>query len=167
MQHGYGYVVLDAQLLGVCCGPVSLKMGDPDRYAALAPEVHWNYSAREEKRDETAPGTPDPIETGCSINRGSVDYSARAQVSWITKYFATGSMGPSMPRLTRNSSGELMRDSNGLAKGGVRQPFIEAPVAYNAGTGCPLFGTYRGWTPAMIQSLYPTHEAYVAAIKQS
>jgi len=31
----------------------------------------------------------------------------------------------------------------------------------------PLFGTYRGWTPAMIQSLYSTHEAYVAAIKQS
>ena len=76
-------------------------------------------------------------------------------------------MGPSEPRLLRNSAGELVRDSNGLAEGGVRQPFIEAPVAYNAGTGCPLFGTYRGWTPAMIQSLYPTHEAYVAAIKQS
>ena len=64
-------------------------------------------------------------------------------------------------------AGEALRDSNGLAEGGVRQPFIQAPVAYNAGTGCPLFGTYRGWTPAMIQSLYPTHEAYVAAIKQS
>ncbi|TML00322.1 MAG: hypothetical protein E6G34_02225 [Actinobacteria bacterium] len=286
MQHGYGYVVVDAQLLGVCCGPMSLKTWDPDRYAALVhpgdefafdifsqairalrhpsenlaplfggvpavdpmrgmavkhlvadgasqsaseltkfvnggynrgqidayaisrgggpyndfstpiwqlneetqpavapdnahfrvweeagtahdPEVHWNYIAREEKRDETAPGTPDPIETACSINRGSVDYSARAQVASIAKYFEKGAMGPSMPRLTRNSAGELVRDSNGLAEGGVRQPFIEAPVAYNAGTGCPLFGTYRGWTPAMIQSLYPTHEAYVVAIKQS
>jgi hypothetical protein len=286
MQHGYGYVGVDAQLLGVCCGPMSLKTWDPKRYAALAhpgdefafdifsqairalrhpseniaplfggfpaadpmrgmvvkhlvadgasqsaseltkfvnggynrgeidayaisrgggpytdfstpiwqlneenqpavapdnphfrvweeagtahdPEVHWNYIAREEKRDETAPGTPDPIETGCSINRGSVDYSARAQVSWIARYFEKGTMGPSMPRLTRNGSGELVRDSNGLAEGGVRQPFIEAPVAYNAATGCPLFGTYRGWTPAMIQSLYPTHEAYVTAVKQA
>jgi hypothetical protein len=76
-------------------------------------------------------------------------------------------MPASMPRLLRNSSGEVVRDSNGLAEGGVRQPFIEAPVAYNAGTGCPLYGTYRGWTVAMVQSLYPTHTGYVAAIKQA
>src|SRR3977135_4271425 len=76
-------------------------------------------------------------------------------------------MGPSMPRLTRNAAGELVRDSNGLAEGGVREPFVQAPVAYNAGTGCALFGTYRGWTPAMIQSLYPAHEKYVAAVRKA
>jgi Alpha/beta hydrolase domain len=288
MRHGYGFVDVDAQQVGVCCGPMSLKTWDPERYATLVhpgdefaydiysqairalrhpsenlapplsgapavdpmqgmkvkhlvaagasqssseltkfinggynrgeidayalarglggtyddfstpiwqldeetapayaqpdnphfrlweeagtahdPEVHWNYIAREEQRDETAPGVPDPIEAGCSINRGSVDYSARAQLAWIAKYFKTGTMGPSMPRLLRNSAGEAERDANGMAEGGVRQPFIQAPVAYNAGTGCPLFGTYRGWTPAMIQSLYPTHQAYVAAIKKS
>src|SRR5436309_8079015 len=36
MQHGHGYVVVDAQLLGVCCGLMSLKTRDPDRDAALA-----------------------------------------------------------------------------------------------------------------------------------
>jgi hypothetical protein len=36
MRHGYGYVGVDAQLLGVCCGPMSLKSWDPVRYAALA-----------------------------------------------------------------------------------------------------------------------------------
>src|SRR5207248_7195396 len=102
-----------------------------------------------------------------SINRATVDYTARALTKVVSRYFETGSMGPSMPRLTRNSEGELARDSNGLAEGGIRQPFIEAPVAYNAGTGCALFGTYRGWTPAMIQSLYPAHADYVAAVQQS
>jgi Alpha/beta hydrolase domain len=286
MSHGYGYVDVDAQEVGVCCGPESLKGWDPKRYAALVhpsdefandifsqairalrhpsenpvpllggapgvdpmrgmavkhlvadgasqsatelttfvndgynrgqidaytisrgggpytdfstpiwqlneetqpavaadnshfrvweeagtahdPEVHWSYVAEADRRDETAPGTPDPIETACSINRGSVDYSARAQIAWVARYFQTGTMGPSMPRLQRNSAGDAQRDANGLAEGGVRQPFIQAPVAYNAGTGCPLFGTYRGWTPAMIQSLYPTHDAYVSAVKQS
>jgi Alpha/beta hydrolase domain len=278
MRHGYGFVVVDAQLAGICCGPTSLKLWDPDRYAPLVhpgdefaydifsqairalrhpsenpapsgvnpmrglttkhvvatgasqsaseltkfvnggynrseidayaisrgggpytdfstpiwnlneevqpaqqpdnphfrvweeagaahdPKVHWSYVEQEEQRDV---GAVAPIEAGCSINRGSVDYSGRAQVSWIAKYFAKGTMGPSMPRLLRNSGGEVVRDSNGLAQGGVRQPFIEAPVAYNAGTGCPLWGTYRGWTPAMIQSLYPTHADYVAAVQQS
>ena len=134
---------------------------------AHAPYVWYRYIWAENQRDLVPSGTPNPINTACSINRGSADYSTRALTSWVAAYFTHGTMGPSMPRLTRNSAGEVVRDSNGLAEGGVRQPFIEAPVAYNAGTGCPLFGTYRGWTPAMIQSLYPTHEAYVAGVKQA
>ena len=132
---------------------------------AHAPYAWYSYIWAMYQRDLVPSGTPNPINTACAINRGQVDYTARALSTWVAHYFETGNMGPSMPRLSRNSAGELVRDSNGLAEGGIRQPFIEAPVAYNAGTGCPLFGTYRGWTPAMIQSLYPTHEKYVAAVK--
>ena len=134
---------------------------------AHAPYAWYSYIWSMYQRDLVPSGTPNPINTACAINRGQVDYTARAASRWVARYFETGEMGPSMPRLARTSAGELVRDSNGLAEGGVRQPFIEAPVAYNAGTGCPLFGTYRGWTPAMIQSLYPTHVAYVAAVKNA
>lgn len=134
---------------------------------AHAPYAWYGYIWAMYQRDLVPSGTPNPINTACAINRGQVDYTARAISKWVAHYFETGDMGPSTPRLLRNGEGELVRDSNGLAEGGVRQPFIEAPVAYNAGTGCPLFGTYRGWTPAMIQSLYPTHDAYVAAVKKA
>jgi len=120
---------------------------------AHAPYAWYSYIWAMYQRDLVPSGTPNPINTACALSK------------WVAHYFETGNMGPSMPRLLRNSEGELVRDSNGLAEGGIRQPFIEAPVAYNAGTGCALFGTYRGWTPAMIQSLYPTHEDYVAAVK--
>jgi hypothetical protein len=40
-------------------------------------------------------------------------------------------------------------------------------VAYNAGSGCPLWGTYRPWTPAKIQSLYSTHDAYVSDVQRA
>ena len=118
------------------------------------------------QRDLVPSGTPNPINTACAMNRAEVDYTSRAATTWIAHYFETGDMGPSMPRLLRNGE-EAVRDSNGLAEGGVRLPFIQAPVAYNAGTGCPLFGTYRGWTPAMIQSLYRSHQAYVLAVKKA
>jgi hypothetical protein len=134
---------------------------------AHAPYAWYGYIWSMYQRDLVPSGTPNPIDTACAINRGEVDFSARAVSKWVAHYFETGDMGPSMPRLLRNAAGELVRDSNGLAEGGVRQPFIQAPVAYNAGTGCALFGTYRGWTPAMIQSLYPTHEKYVAAVKKA
>jgi Alpha/beta hydrolase domain len=135
--------------------------------AAHAPYVWYGYIWSMYQRDLVPSGTPNPINTACSINRAQVDYTARALSTWVARYFETGDMGPSMPRLRRNASGELMRDSNGLAEGGIRQPFVQAPVAYNAGTGCALFGTYRGWTPAMIQSLYPTHAKYAAAVKKA
>jgi hypothetical protein len=134
---------------------------------AHAPYAWYGYIWQMYQRDLVPSGTPNPIDTACAINRGEVDYTARALSRWVAHYLETGDMGPSMPRLLRDSEGHLMRDSNGLAEGGIRQPFIQAPVAYNAGTGCPLFGTYRGWTPAMIQSLYPTHEKYVAAVKKA
>lgn len=132
-----------------------------------APEVWWSYIAAEEDRNVNGSGTPDPINTACSVNRGSVDYSSRAMIYWVQRYLLHGTMPPSMPRLDRDSSGNVIRDSNGLAEGGVRQPFIQAPVAYNAGTGCPLYGTYRPWTPAKIQSLYPTHADYVADVQKA
>jgi len=38
MQHGYGYVDVDAQLVGVCCGPMSLKsVGSRPLRGARAP----------------------------------------------------------------------------------------------------------------------------------
>src|SRR5262249_52617354 len=77
--------------------------------AAHDPKVHWSYVEQEEQRDV---GAVLPIDAACSINRGSVDYSGRAQVSAVAKYFASGTMGPSMPRLLRDSAGEIVRDSN-------------------------------------------------------
>jgi hypothetical protein len=134
--------------------------------AAHAPYVWYSYVWSMYQRDLVPSGTPNPIDTACSMNRADVDYTTRAANQWVAHYFETGDMGPSMPRLLRDGE-EVVRDSNGLAEGGVRLPFIQAPVAYNAGTGCPLFGTYRGWTPAMIQSLYPTHQKYVSAVAKS
>jgi hypothetical protein len=134
---------------------------------AHAPYVWYSYVWAENQRDVTGPAVPNPINTACSNNRGRVDESGDAQLYWIQNYLHTGQMPPSMPRLDRDSSGNAVRDDNGLAEGGVRQPFIQVPVAYNAGTGCPLFGTYRPWTAAKIQSLYPTHDDYVADVQQA
>ena len=46
MQHGYGYVVVDAQLLGVCCGPMSLTTRDPEIVAECMRQLLNCYCAR-------------------------------------------------------------------------------------------------------------------------
>src|SRR5438309_3744774 len=81
---------------------------------AHAPYAWYSYIWSMYQRDLVPSGTPNPINTACAINRGQVDYTARAASRWVARYFETGEMGPSMPRLTRNSAGELARDSTGL-----------------------------------------------------
>lgn len=131
---------------------------------AHAPEQWWGYISREEKRDGTMPPGPDAVNAACSVNHGSVDYSTRALSHWVSRYLRTGKMPPHAPRVKRDSSGSLVRDKNGLARGGVRHPFVQVPVELNTSDGCPLFGTYTPWSAAKIKSLYKTHARYVKRV---
>jgi alpha/beta hydrolase family protein len=128
---------------------------------AHAPAAWWNYTWEMQTRDAGAPTAPNAVNIACSVNRGSVDYSARAGMFWTQRYLTTGELPPSAPRLVRNADGSVKRDANGLAMGGLRHPFVEVPIAYNSSEGCPLFGTYKSWTAAKIVSMYPTHSDYV------
>ncbi len=131
-----------------------------------APAVWWNYVWAELQRDQGAVGAPDAVNMACSVNRGSADYSSRAMSEWVSRYFKDGTLPPSAPRIERDADGNIVRDENGLTKGGLRHPFIAVPVSLNRSdsTDCPLWGQYRPWTAAKIKSLYPTHDDYVRKV---
>ena len=131
---------------------------------AHAPYQWWGYIVREEQRDGTMAPGQDPINAACSVNHGSVDYSSRALSGWSLRFLKTGKMPPHAPRVKLDSSGAIARDSNGLARGGLRHPFIQVPVGYNSSTGCPLYGTYTPWSAAKIRSLYKTHAVYLKRV---
>jgi Alpha/beta hydrolase domain len=128
---------------------------------AHAPAAWWNYVWAELQRDHVGAPAPDALDVACAVNRGSVDYSARALAYWTEEYLEKGTLPPSVPRIERDENGDVVRDEHGLAVGGIRHPFIEVPVAHNAAEGCPLWGTYKSWSADKIKSLYPTHEEYV------
>ncbi|MFG2245987.1 alpha/beta hydrolase domain-containing protein [Spirillospora sp. NPDC048823] len=79
---------------------------------------------------------------------------------------------PSAPPLQLNPDGGKVRDSLGLAKGGIRLSQVEAPTALNTGensgeTFCFLFGTHVPFDDAQLGSLYPSHGRYVAAVSKA
>ena len=57
--------------------------------------------SKEQERDLYTPGSPDAINTACSVNHGSVDYSARALSHWVDRFLRTGELPPSAPRVLR------------------------------------------------------------------
>ena len=73
-----------------------------------------------------------------------------------------------------------MRDELGLARGGIRLAAVAAPIAKNTGdnvgsaavtaTGernCRLMGSSEPFDAARLASLYPTHEVYVAKVREA
>lgn len=74
---------------------------------------------------------------------------------------------PQAPGIEIGADFEVKRDRFGNALGGIRMPYIEAPVATHTGytsTGGMggIEGTKKLFSPATLKQLYPDHGAYVA-----
>lgn len=130
-----------------------------------APAIWWQYISKQYQRDRQAPSSNDAVDTACSVNHGPTDYSSRALSHWVSRYLHTGKLPPSAPRVKRDANGSIVRDRDGLAKGGLRHVSVEVPVAYNSSEGCPLWGTYTPWSAEKIKSLYSTHKKYLKKVK--
>ena len=132
-----------------------------------APEAWWRYIARQERRDMASSALPDSIDAACApVNRGSIDYTGRAMSRWVSRYLRTGRMPPRAPRVRRNSNNAILRNRHGLARGGLRQPFVQVPVGFNTSDGCFLYGAYKPWSAKRIRSLYRTHRGYVRRVRR-
>jgi len=133
--------------------------------------VWWDYRWSTMQRDGVPPGSPDPINSGCAtlnsdwgVNEGRIDQRVRAMLYWTQKYLATGKLPPAAPRIEYDANGNPVRDSNGLAVGGLRDTFVQVPIALNRGDGCVFWGQYEPWSNDKIRSLYPTQAQYVSDV---
>jgi hypothetical protein len=159
-------------------GNFSTRQADSDFFrlweeagTAHAPTPWWSYTWATESRDVAGTPLPDAVNVACSVNRGSVNYSADAAGYWVDRWLRDGTPPPVAPRLATDAGGKIVRDSNGLAVGGLRHPFVQVPLALNyaagnagAQAGCVLFGSYEPWSREKILSLYPTKDDYVSKV---
>ena len=118
------------------------------------------------------PACPDPVNSAPQHH-----YIAEAALAALNTWVVDGVAPSIFPRLAVNSAGDGFDvDAEGNVLGGVRSPYVDVPVARFSGlnssvqTGsgmCFLFGTTQLLDAATLQSLYPDHAAYVAAVTQS
>ena len=74
---------------------------------------------------------------------------------------------PVSPGITLDENLDIKRDQYGNALGGLRLPYIEAPVAahigyLSAGGMGGITGTKKPFAPEVLKALYPDHAAYLA-----
>jgi Alpha/beta hydrolase domain len=101
------------------------------------------------------------------INSGPQEYVVRAAISALERWVRTGRAPASAPRLDHRGP-VLIRDSHGIAIGGVRTPAVDVPVAVQSGEAapgskilCSLFGLGRAFPPAVLSALYGTKAQYL------
>jgi hypothetical protein len=104
-----------------------------------------------------------------SRNRTNGRYVYNSAIDKLEKYIANGTKMPTATPLefAANSTPTApvgVRDTDGIIKGGVRIPDVTVPTGVNVGTSCGLPGAYTPFDKAKMDSLYASHDDYVAKV---
>jgi hypothetical protein len=90
-------------------------------------------------------------------------------IEWVTR----GTAPPKADRIETDDNGEIVRDEYGNARGGVRLTYVDVPFAtYIASSpGDTMYQRMIGlevpFAKEQLTALYPTHDDYVAKVKES
>ena len=115
---------------------------------------------------------PPFIFCGIPVNDGPGHWVANAAIAALDNWIRSGEPAPSAPLMDWNTEqADFELDELGNAKGGIRTPWVDAPVAVLRGTGqppadafCNLLGTTERFDEGQLAALYPDKQAYIDAI---
>jgi hypothetical protein len=137
-----------------------LSLGWVDR-GARATVAEWFATMRDPTNQ------PHPFVTcDAPINSGPQTFVLRAAIDALDRWIARGTPPPRAPRLETTTPGgtAIAVDSLGIARGGIRTPAVDAPVATLSGFGqpggtafCTIFGTTVPLTAEQLAQRYRHH----------
>jgi Alpha/beta hydrolase domain len=117
---------------------------------------------------------PGIIECESPINSGPHHFVVKAALNALNRWVRRGKPPKSAPRLevAAGPPVAIQVDENGNARGGIRTPQVDVPIATFTGeqagrVTCRLFGSTTPFDAAKLTSLYPTHKAFVSAYNKA
>jgi len=122
--------------------------------------------------NDTRDSIPTTPPGSCTAPEGSqvpLYHVANAAHDHLVRWVQEGTPPPLAP-LIDTAGPVIVRDSLGLALGGIRVAGLAVPTALNTGSNggpsfCILFGTHIPFDAATLAGLYPTHGSYVDAVQ--
>lgn len=114
------------------------------------------------------------LSTTCGqVNEGPQEAIVQAAFAALDTWIVDSTKPPASPRIETDADGEIVRDADGIAVGGIRTPAVDAPTSILTGANptdsviCSLFGSTTPLTPDELAARYEDHDAYVAAVTES
>lgn len=115
------------------------------------------------------------FECGAPINSGPQHFVAKAAIRTLDRWVRRGKAPRPAPRLETapGAPPAIARDAHGNALGGIRTPYVDAPIATlsgepgSGGLACLIFGSTTPFESELLAELYPRPRDYVRAVKRS
>jgi hypothetical protein len=121
-----------------------------------------------------------PPDARCDLasrSRVPTHYVLNAAYDHLVRWAMQGVQPPTAPRIEADGSPlQMRRDRHGNALGGIRLAEVAVPTALesgqNSGQGplavtCALRGAHVPFSDDALSALYPSHQAYVSAVRQA
>lgn len=165
-------------------GSINDRQPDTDRFRLweVAGTAHGDYYSFIIGRQDTgvdprfllveeANGIPGFLNCARPVNAGPMAWVFGAALRALDTWVRDGTAPPTAELLSVDDSGTaFLKDTQGNVLGGVRTPWVDAPVAVLSGEGqegdrlCFLFGTTVLFDAAQMASLYVDQAGYEAAV---
>jgi Alpha/beta hydrolase domain len=165
-------MVLNTECEATSCYGVRQPDTDRFRYWEVAGASHVSLQAMESSapRLERDFGFSIPLdETMQGINQVSVAPVVDAALHHLQAWVRVGTPPPVQPRIEFGGDPpEITRDANGIARGGIRLPPVEVPVAHNSAIqkGPDIFarlvGSHESFPVEKVRQLYGSRDNYLA-----
>ena len=155
-------------------GFVAARQPDSDQVVTweVAGAAHADNTQLEYGRI-TSPDIQIDLGTICgSINDGPGAELARAALVSLNRWVVDDTPPPTAT-IIETDAGTIVRADDGIAIGGVRTPYVDAPAAVHSGETqsdsivCTFFGDTTPFTAQQLADRYPTHDDYVEAVTES
>jgi hypothetical protein len=153
----------EADLLGIL-GSYAARQPDGPNFRL------WEIAGTAHYDQHLLGDTTKNVDCGVEINNGPLHVVSKAGLHALQSWVERGALPPEAPRLDVATAGQplIVRDQDGIAKGGIRTPLVDVPVATLSGTpgpnssiACILFGSTIPFTDQRLAELYPSRADYV------
>jgi hypothetical protein len=118
-----------------------------------------------------------PVLAKCStpINSGPQHYVISAALAALDQWVQFKIAPQQADRIEVDAQGaSIVRDGLGIAKGGIRTPYVDVPIATLSGEGqpsddelCNIFGTTQLFDDSKLSGLYSSHKDYLSKFDAS
>lgn len=123
---------------------------------------------------EDAAPIPGIIDCDKPVNAGPQHFVANAAIDALNSWIINGTPAPMAERLVvAGAPASFVLDERGNVEGGIRTPYVDAPIAILSGEGqsgegfCFLSGTTELFDTGTLGSLYADNDAYIDAVNTS
>jgi hypothetical protein len=126
-------MVVNSELEAIACYPVRQPDTERFRYWEAAGTCHVSRQAMELRIPKYTRDFGDPLPMPAAINEIPMIPLYDAALHHMHQWLTTGTPPPTAPRIEfAGDPPEVSRDEHGIARGGIRLPQVEAPLAQNS-----------------------------------